>query len=109
MLINVYSNKKDTLGAPSVRSVSISRAFFSCFEGIIPIFAQNHIKGDGGEDDIDPRPAHTHEPYGEEAHGRAEMEGKQGKHIKPKLFEMPPVAVGDILGKRERGLLCVVC
>lgn len=81
---------------------------FSCFEGVIFILAQDHIKCDGGKDDVYPRAAHAHEPYGEKAHGCAEMEGKQGERIKPHLFEVSPVSVGDVLCKGERGLLCVI-
>lgn len=81
---------------------------FSCLEGVIFILAQDHIKSNGGEDDVNPRPAHAHEPYGEKAHGRAEMEGEQGEHVKPHLFEVSPVSVGDKLGKGKRGLLGVV-
>ena len=62
----------------------------------------------GGKDDIDPRALNAHELDGKEAYRSAYMKGKQREDIKLHFFEMHTVAVGYILRKSKRGLLCVV-
>ena len=63
----------------------------------------------GGKDDIDPRALNAHELDGKEAYRSADVESKQCEEIKLHFFEMHTVAVGYILRKSKRGLLCIVC
>ena len=44
-----------------------------------------------------------------EAYRSADVESKQCEEIKLHFFEMHTVAVGYILRKSKRGLLCIVC